>query len=113
VTLGVPFTTNVVAQRRYQGNACYEVFSAFLGDYSFATSYNLILMDSKGKVYTTDKELQYTLTIPKEYRAAGRTFRLLAIGQGEVYVYDDIDASNETITFSTDRLTTAYALIYK
>lgn len=107
------YTLKVSAQRLYPGLACYEVYGAFIGDYTFATTFN-VSVEKEGKtVYQTDKELEYVLTIPIEYRSALRSFRLIGIGSGEVYIYDDLDSAAETITFRTYRPTTAYALVYK
>lgn len=106
-------TLKVSAQRLYPGMACYEAYAAFIGDYTFATTFNLSVEKERKAVYQTDKELEYVLTIPAEYRSALRNFRLLAIGTGAVYIYDDLDAATETITFRTDKPTTAYALVYK
>lgn len=106
-------TVAVTGMRRYQGRACYEAFAAFIGDYTFATAYQINVVKEKEIISATDTELQYTLTIPAEFRAPGRTFRLLAIGQGIVYIYDDLDSTNETITFATSMPSTAYALVYK
>lgn len=103
----------VSAQRRYPGRACYDAFAAFIGDYNFATTYSVVVEKSNKKLERTEKELQYTLTIPQQYRQAGRSFRLLSIGYGVVNIYDDLDMSDDTITFATDVPTTAYALIYK
>lgn len=107
------YTLKVAAQRLYPGLACYEAYAAFIGDYTFATTFN-INVEKEGKtLYQTDKELEYILTIPAQYRSALHSFRLLAIGAGTVYIYDDLDASVETITFRTSQPTTAYALVYK
>lgn len=103
----------VSAQIRYQGEACYQAYAAFIDDYTFATTFNLVV-EKNQKVQTyTDKEMQYTFTIPNQFRQAGRSFRLLAIGSGVVNIYDDLDTVNETITFATNAPTTAYALVYK
>jgi len=107
------YTLKVSAQRLYPGMACYDVYAAFIDDYTFATTFNLNVEKEKKTLYETDKELEYILTIPAEYRSALRSFRLLAIGSGEVYIYDDLDTATETITFRTDKPTTAYALVYK
>jgi hypothetical protein len=112
-TSGKSSSTGVTAQLKFPGNACYEAYAAFIGDYSLAATYNITLYNGNEKVTGSTRELQYTLTIPKEYRQVGRTFKLLAIGSGTVYTYDDLDSSDETITFSTDKPTTSYALIYK
>lgn len=103
----------VSAQRRYPGMACYEAYAAFIGDYNFATTYSIVVEKSNKKIERTDTALQYTLTIPEKYRQVGRSFRLLAIGYGVVNIYDDLDMSDDTITFATDTPTTAYALVYK
>ncbi|MDE7418136.1 MAG: leucine-rich repeat domain-containing protein [Lachnospiraceae bacterium] len=107
------YTLKVSAQRLYPGLACYEAYAAFIGDYTFATTFNLNVEKEKKTLYQTDKELEYVLTIPAEYRSVLRNFRLLAIGSGTVYIYDDLDTAAETITFRTDKPTTAYALVYK
>lgn len=107
------YSLKVSAQRLYPGLACYEAYAAFIGDYTFATTFNLNVEKEKKSVYQTEKELEYVLTIPAEYRSPLRSFRLLAIGTGTVYIYDDFDAAAETITFRTDKPTTAYALVYK
>jgi hypothetical protein len=112
-TPGTSASLGVSAQLKFQGNACYEAFAAFIGDYSLASTYKITLYNGGEKVTGTTKELQYTLSIPSEYRQAGRTFKLLAIGSGTVYTYDDLDAADATITFKTDKPSTTYALIYK
>lgn len=115
----------VSAQKRYQGKACLEAYAAFIGDYTFAATFNVTvevteLIDRSSyqfwenkTIKQTDTELKYVLTIPEEYRQAGRSFRLLAIGEGEVYIYDDLDTADDTITFATSVPSTAYALVYK
>lgn len=107
------YTLKVSAQRLYPGMACYEAYAAFIGDYTFVTTYSLNVEKENKSVLQTDKELEYVLTIPAEYRSVMRNFRLLAIGAGTVYIYDDLDTAAETITFRTDKPTTAYALVYK
>ena len=69
--------------------------------------------EPNNNVEYTDDALEYVLKIPDEYKMAGRTFKLLAIGSGTVYTYDDLDSTDSTITFATQRPNTAYALIYK
>ena len=107
------YSLKVSAQRRFPGMACYEAYAAFIGDYKLATTYNVVVEENNKTLTTTDNTLQYVLTIPQKYRQVGRSFRLLAIGYGVVDVYDDLDMSDETITFATNKPTTAYALVYK
>lgn len=107
------YSLKISAQRRFPGTACYEAYAAFIGDYNFATTYNIVVEKNNQKVTTTDNVLQYVLTIPEKYRQVGRSFRLLAIGYGVVNIYDDLDMNDNTITFATDTPTTAYALVYR
>lgn len=106
-------TLKVSAQRVYPGTACYEVYAAFIEDYTFATTFNIMVEKEEQPVKETASELDYILTIPKAYRRADRSFRLLAIGDGEVYIYDDLDSYDDRMTFRTRKPTTAYALVYK
>lgn len=102
--------------RRYQGKAAYQAYAAFIADSTFATTFNITVTtnDANKTVITkTNTPYQYTLTIPEEFRKAGRSFRLLGIGQTAVYTYDDLDTNGDTITFTTDYPTTSYALVYK
>ena len=103
----------VSAQRRFQGKDCYLAFSAFIEDYTYATSFNIVVQKELKNVMYTDDALLYTLTIPSEFRDSSRSFRLLAIGNGVVNIYDDLDFNASTITFATNEPTTAYALVYK
>jgi hypothetical protein len=110
---GVSASYGISAQIKYPGNACYEAFAAFIGDYNFAIPLYMTLYHGGEIVQNTNTEYQYTLTIPTEYRNLGTTYKLLAIGSGTVYTYDDLDSNPQTVTFKTDKPTTAYALIYK
>lgn len=107
------YSYNVSAQIIYPGMACYEVYAAFIGDYTFATPVNVVVLKEGKKVEYTDAPMKYVLTIPPKYRQAGRSFRLLGIAPGAVNIYDDLDTLNETITFETNYPSTAYALVYK
>jgi hypothetical protein len=110
---GVSASYGISAQIRYPGNACYEAFAAFIGDYNFAIPLYMTLYKGGEVIKTTSTEYQYTLTIPNAYRNLGTSYKLLAIGSGTVYTYDDLDSNPQTVTFKTDKPTAAYALIYK
>lgn len=105
---------SVVAQRRFQGEQCMAAFSAFKGDWEYATSYTIsVVGHDSNKPLATYKSMKYVLDIPKEFLKGDREFKLLAIGQGTVYEYEDLDQTGNTITFETDKPSTAYALLYK
>lgn len=115
----------VSAQKRYQGRDCLEAYAAFIEDYAFGATFNVSVMKNElvvarsyqivveNKVMQTENELKYVLTIPPEFRLPGRSFRLLGIEDGIVNIYDDLDLDDSTITFATNKPTTAYALVYK
>ncbi len=113
------------AQKKYQGRACLEAYAAFIGDYTFAATFNVTIMKNErvvtpsyqvvveNKVMQTEDEIKYILTIPQEFRLPGRSFRLLGIGDGVVNIYDDLDLDDSTITFATRTPSAAYALVYQ
>ncbi len=117
ITSPMPVPSYIVTgTRRYQGRAAYQAYAAFIGDSTFATTFNITVTTNDGnktKIYKTDALYQYTLTIPEEFRKPGRNFKLLGIGQTAVDTYDDLDTDDDTITFTTDYPTTSYALVYK
>lgn len=115
-----PNTPNVAytvrGTKRYQGKECYQAFATAIGDYTFGNTFDITVTSNdaaKARVGKTNAPYQYVLTIPKEYIKGGRNFKLLAIGEGRLYIYDDLDAAGDTITFSTDYPSTAYAIVYK
>ena len=58
----------------------------------------------------------FTFDIPSDLQRAGRTFRVMMLvsnATGEVVTFDDLDVSDKTITFQTDKVGTTYALIYQ
>ena len=99
--------------------------AAFIGDYTFAATFNVTIMKNErvvtpsyevvveNKVMQTENEIKYILTIPQEFRLPGRSFRLLGIGDGVVNIYDDLDLDDSTITFATRTPSAAYALVYQ
>ncbi len=105
----------VTATRSYQGIEAYRAFAAYIGTNTFATTFNITVTANdanKAVISKTNASYQYTLTIPEAFRASGRIFKLLGIGQNGVTTYDDIDTDGNTITFSTDSPTASYALVY-
>lgn len=97
-----------------QGKAALEAFAAFMGDNKYACTYTMAAYRGNTR---NDKlsanPMQYTITIPNALKFPGRQFTLLQIGKGVVNVLPDLDASDDTMTFTTDYLSTGYALVYK
>jgi len=106
----------VTISKKYQGRACYEAFAAYIGDHTLGSTYNITVTDksaARNRIMTSDKPYQFKVTIPEELRKSGRTFRMIGLAQDVVNVFDDADTDGSTITFSSNRPTATYALIYK
>jgi hypothetical protein len=113
VSPNLPDNYDITAKRKFQSNECYEAYAAFIGDYNFLTTFDITLTDNGSMIGTTPNKFLYTLDLPTEFIEEGRDFKLLAIGSGYVYTYDDLDDNDATFTFETDTPTTWYALVYK
>lgn len=95
------------------GYNCRVALEAFIGDYNYVASYIMEATQTLKKVEKWPAPIQYTFTIPESYKLAGREFKILQIVPGVVNVLDDMDTSDDTITFMTDYPSTVYAIIYK
>lgn len=106
----------VTISKKYQGRACYEAFAAYIGDHTLGATYNITVTDkstARNRIMTSDAPYQFTVTIPKELRKPGRTFRMIGLATDVINVFEDTDTRGDTITFSSNRPTATYALIYK
>lgn len=103
----------VTGQMRYQGKACYEVFSAFIEDSQFACALRVNVTKNNKEVSQTDRTYRYVIDIPSKYRNLGTTYRLIGIGNGQVYFFDDLDSNPATLTYETDKPTMTFGLVYK
>ena len=63
----------VTGQMRYQGRACYEVYSAFLEDYTFACSLRINVTKSGKEISKTDQTYKYIIDIHTILSTAGHT----------------------------------------
>lgn len=100
----------VVGER--QKDSVYEVFEQYMGDFSYVNAYRITVSDGM-VVFKTSRAHEYTLTIPNAYKFPGRTFALIQMADGQINVLEDIDLSDETISFKTYLPTGLYALICK
>lgn len=103
----------VTAQMRYPGEACYQVYAAFIGDYKYACSIRVNVTKNQEEVKTTDTAYKYVIDIPQQYRNLGTSYRLIGIGSGQVYFFDDLDSVPSTLTYQTTMPTMTFALVYK
>lgn len=95
-----------------QGEDKLKVFEQYMGDYNYINAYSVSIFD-KTTIFSTSKAYEYTMTIPNAYKFPGRSFALIQMADGQVNVLQDIDTSDETITFKTYWPTGLYAMIYK
>lgn len=108
----VDYSYGVSAQMRYPGKACYDVYAAFIGDYTYACNINMQVTKDR-KTVTSTKPYRYVVDIPKKYVGRGTSYRLMGIAPGQVLFFDDLDTNPSTLTFESDKGTMTFALIYK
>lgn len=104
---------SITCNKQYVNEDYYDIFSAAIGDDTLAATFVIEAKRGDILVRQTLNELFYELTIPEEYRLAGRTFRLISIDKGRVTVHEDLDISDATFTFKTNMPCTVYALTYQ
>ena len=97
---------------RQQGIAALEAFSIVIGDNQYVAAYNMSMSNAKGVVKKTQVPVQYTMTVPAAYQYPGRQFTLIQLGNGVINMLTDEDTNDATVTFTTDSLSTSYALVY-
>lgn len=94
-----------------QGPKCFVSFEAVLGGYTIGRTYNIY--PDRNKTYGMDKEVQFTMTIPKSIYKVGREYKMVCVTEnGLPVIYEDLDDDPKTITIKTNKFY-AYALIYK
>ena len=109
--VGLPHGAFLAKQE--QGLAArYELNKALPKGYKSAFTFNMITNGTKPE-YTLKKG-KFTLTIPPEFRKAGRTFAIQAIDKnGKVLLLTDSDKDPNTITVDVNLEGYAFELIYK
>ena len=102
------------AEKLYADKAVYELFSTVIGDYTFAYIFSMSMQRNDiVSVTRTLEPMLYRITLPDEYIAAGRTFKIISTGQGSVEVLDDLDFDDTTVTFSTKIPQAVFAVVYQ
>lgn len=109
VVKDVAVTTAMAAQ----GEKCIEAFNTVLEDFTLARTYNITFTKYYNKnLETLNAPADLVFQIPTELQAPGRIFRMINVYKGQPTVLEDIDSSETTITFSSDKAG-AYALVYR
>lgn len=101
----------LIIEKAMQGPLCFDSFEAVMDDYTIGRTYNIYPYPDK--VYNMDKEVQFTIKIPKAIYKPDREYKMICVTKnGLPIVYEDLDKNPETITVRTNKFY-AYALIYK
>ncbi len=102
---------HIIIENAMQGPMCFKSFEAVLEDYKIGRTYNIYTLPNT--VYSTDKEIQFTIKIPSDIYKKDREYKMICVTKGgQPIAYNDLDTNPETITVKTNKFY-AYALIYK
>ena len=107
----------VTAQRLKMGEGYLEVVAWYLNNlyqnYSYGESYSNAV-STADKIYDSyDTPQKYVYQIPSEMQQPGRTFKVVMVApDGQPTVFDDLDSSDSTITFSTNLGKFNFSIIY-
>ncbi len=109
--LGQP-VPGVTMGRTVQGVAAQAVLNASRpAGYVQAFTFNMAV---NGKVEYTLKNGVLTISIPKEFRKAGRTYAIMALDKnGKAVIFNDTDTNADTVTAAINVEGYAFSLIYK
>ena len=111
VSIVLEVVENVPAEDKQSVGSYLESGSHVLAQYMDVALYKVI-NDSKTWITSTNKPIRITFEVPEGLRAAGRTFAVLRVHDGETVLLPDLDNDENTVTIETDRFST-YALVYR
>lgn len=107
----------VTSQRIVQGEEYLNLVAYYLNyvypDYNYGYSYSNMVTTGDTSYAQFDAPRNYQFQIPAELQSPGRQFKVIQVVNGQPTVLDDIDSSDSTITFTTDKGTFQYSIIYK
>lgn len=82
-------------------------------DYAYGQTYSNLVTTGDTSYPEFEDTKQYVFQIPGNLQASGRTFKVILVADGQSMVLDDLDQSDTTITFATDKGSFTYSIIYK
>ncbi len=107
----------VTSKRVKTGTEYLELIAYYLNymypDYSYGETYSNMVTTGDTEYAEFDSAKNYVFQIPAELQSPGREFKVIQVVDGQPTVLEDLDDSDTTITFSTDKGTFTYSLIYK
>jgi len=94
-----------------QGPSCFAAFESVLNGYTIGRTYDIF--PNGQRVQSTDKEIGFSIEVPKALQKDGRTFQMICVTKGgQPVVLKDLDTNPDTVTVKTDKFY-AFALVYK
>ncbi|MBP3198199.1 MAG: hypothetical protein J6N21_14510, partial [Butyrivibrio sp.] len=94
-----------------QGPNCFAAFESVLDGYTIGRTYDIF--PNGQRVQSTDKEVGFSIEVPKALQKDGRTFQMICVTKGgQPVVLKDLDNNPNTVTIKTDKFY-AFALVYK
>ena len=94
-----------------QGPICYAAFESVLNGYTIGRTYDIF--PNGQRVQSTDKEVGFSIEVPKALQKDGRTFQMICVTKGgKPVVLKDLDSNPNTVTVKTNKFY-AFALVYK
>ncbi len=82
-------------------------------DYSYGQTYSNLVTTGDESYPEFEDTKKYLFQIPNNMQAPGRTFKVILVADGQPVVLDDLDTSDTTITFATNKGSFTYSIIYK
>lgn len=109
---GRAVTTKIVKQsKEYLSLVAYYLNNVY-PEYSYGQSYSNTLSTGDTVYKELDTTRNYQLQIPAELKSPGRTFKVIQVVDGQPAVLDDLDVSDDTVTFATDKGVFSFSIIY-
>jgi len=116
-----PAGASLRAMRKIQGYYLYLHLSNFLSivnpGFVWGTAYSVDSIGRDGKqVQQLTSPQTFVFDVPADLQRPGRVFKVMILtnnATGEVVTVEDLDMSDKTITFTTDKVGVCYALIYQ
>lgn len=82
-------------------------------DYTYGQTYSN-LVSTGDKIFPEFEDTKrYEFQIPVNLQSPGREFKVIMVADGQPSVLDDLDSSDTTITFATNKGSFTYSIIYK
>lgn len=111
--VGRAVTSNIIKNGVEYLQVVADYLNYMYPDYSYGQTYSN-LVSTGDTIYPEFEDVkQYQLQIPSNLQAPGRDFKVILVADGQSTVLDDLDTSDTTITFATNKGTFTYSIIYK